>query len=216
VPPPRRCHVLAWDPVRRLVVLHGGEVDGDRLDDTWEWDGEDWRELAPGRSPGGRERHALAYDTLGGELVLFGGTHDGVRLEDDTWTLPSLPEARPAHRLAVDVSVAGPPAGSELLSLRVAFQAGGRGVVEGVESLGAELLAWDPEAGAWRRTEVSNGADAASPEPVAWTADGHEEIVGLLFRDALHFAVAPVGSNGRGYAEVATDHVELVLRYRLP
>lgn len=45
-PGKRNSHVMAYDPVRRTTVLHGGSFfDGQvstNYDDTWEWDGKHW------------------------------------------------------------------------------------------------------------------------------------------------------------------------------
>lgn len=48
-PPPRDMHAMAWDARRRRIVLYGG---GGTRSDLWEWDGERWLEVRPGR-PGG-------------------------------------------------------------------------------------------------------------------------------------------------------------------
>jgi hypothetical protein len=41
-PASRQVHGLAFDPVRRVTVLYGGSVNGERAADTWEWDGARW------------------------------------------------------------------------------------------------------------------------------------------------------------------------------
>lgn len=46
-PPPRHSHLMAWDPVRRRVVLTGGSSSAPFapalvFQDTWEWDGTAW------------------------------------------------------------------------------------------------------------------------------------------------------------------------------
>ncbi len=42
-PSERGGSALGYDPVRKRVVLYGGfDSGGNRLDDTWEWDGESW------------------------------------------------------------------------------------------------------------------------------------------------------------------------------
>jgi hypothetical protein len=44
-PAARAVHALAYDPVRKCVVLYGGTVDRKDAADTWEWDGVRWREV---------------------------------------------------------------------------------------------------------------------------------------------------------------------------
>jgi uncharacterized protein (TIGR03437 family) len=77
---------MAYDAIRREVVLFGGwnsrlsQVYGD----TWVWDGSNWIQRFPARSPDPRAGHGLAYDAGRREIVLFGGW--GNRgLFNDTW-----------------------------------------------------------------------------------------------------------------------------------
>jgi hypothetical protein len=68
--------VLAFDPVRRRVVLFGGyeRVSGERrpLGDTWEWNGTRWT-IASKTGPSPRNGAAIAHDFGRGRTVLFGG-----------------------------------------------------------------------------------------------------------------------------------------------
>ncbi len=77
VPNARFMHAMAYDPVRRVVVLFGGDwiEDGHHyLQDTWEWDGVAWTEVTPADpGPSARSGHALVTDTGRGRLVLVGG-----------------------------------------------------------------------------------------------------------------------------------------------
>jgi len=85
-PSPRNSNAMAYDAIRREVVLFGGwnsrlsQVYGD----TWVWDGSNWIQRFPARSPDPRAGHGLAYDAGRREIVLFGGW--GNRgLFNDTW-----------------------------------------------------------------------------------------------------------------------------------
>ena len=43
-PPARTNAALAYDDATRQLILFGGQsVNGDALDDTWNWDGSEWR-----------------------------------------------------------------------------------------------------------------------------------------------------------------------------
>jgi len=90
-PPKRWFPAMAWDPVRRRIVLFGGgssfltSIGGIRaLDDTWEWDGNDWKLLSPKNKPPSRYLAGLAWCAKSARLVLFGGTSD-FALHGDTW-----------------------------------------------------------------------------------------------------------------------------------
>jgi hypothetical protein len=90
-PAARSAAALAFDAARGRVLLFGG--DGGQftpsLDDTWEWDGSDWRALAPASVPPGRNEHTLAYDPRRARVVLFGGQaclpFQGCSALKDTW-----------------------------------------------------------------------------------------------------------------------------------
>jgi hypothetical protein len=73
---------MAFDPIRRRIVLFGGDSEG-RLNDTWEWDGDEWVQQGDS-GPSGRIHPAMAYDTGRSRLVLFGGAAEDVGL-GDTW-----------------------------------------------------------------------------------------------------------------------------------
>jgi hypothetical protein len=85
-----------------------------QLNDTWEWDGNDWTQLFPSTSPVVRDETAMAYDSARGVTVLFGGySPNGYRL-DDTWewdgvnwtqrTSAASPPARWGHSMVYDSS----------------------------------------------------------------------------------------------------------------
>ena len=114
-PPARHGHALAYDPLRRRVVLFGGVI-SDPLhqyrDDTWEWDGTDWTELRPGSAPAPRRMAAMCWDGVRQALLLFGGKTGSGAWSDETWTWDGShwtqlqtglrPPARDGHTLVWD------------------------------------------------------------------------------------------------------------------
>ncbi|MCC7132135.1 MAG: hypothetical protein IT352_05790 [Gemmatimonadales bacterium] len=86
--PGGRAHfALAYDAVRRQVVLFGGMGQGYRVHgDTWAWDGRAWRELSQ-TGPPRRSHHRMTFDRQAGVVVLFGGLRTGRPAEPlgDTW-----------------------------------------------------------------------------------------------------------------------------------
>lgn len=116
-PSPRKDAAVAYDPVRNVVVLFGGETTTgpEREVDaqTWEWNGSAWT-LSPAEGPSARYGHAMAFDPVGGGVILFGGnTIDHFR--DDTWRWDGTawavlsppgetPSARDRHVMACDHS----------------------------------------------------------------------------------------------------------------
>jgi hypothetical protein len=88
LPSARAALRLAYDPIRRRVVLFAGSTQpgssADAFDDTWEWDGARWMQSTPlGAPPPRREGHVLFYDPNRGTVVLFGGGGDFCL--DDLW-----------------------------------------------------------------------------------------------------------------------------------
>jgi galactose oxidase-like protein len=85
LPPARAYHAMAYDPIRREVVLFGGLDQHHRyLGDTWVWDGSRWTLRTSLRSPAPRQAAMMAYDAVGGRVLLFGG-EDEVGGQNDTW-----------------------------------------------------------------------------------------------------------------------------------
>lgn len=73
-PPARSGAAMAYDPVRKNVVMFGGEGGGAGTSDpsTWTWDGRTWtRNDSPG--PSARTGAAMAFDEARGKMILFGG-----------------------------------------------------------------------------------------------------------------------------------------------
>lgn len=85
-PDSREEMVMEYDAQRARTVLFGGvdPVTNQPLDDTWEWDGTDWREASPATSPGERYRCAAGYDSARQRVVIYGG-YDGAALLTETW-----------------------------------------------------------------------------------------------------------------------------------
>ncbi len=81
MPQGRRGHVMAYDALRRRTVMYGGFLSsswfqpppGQFLDETFEWDGVDWREITATPRPPARLGAAFAFDSVRGVSVLFGG-----------------------------------------------------------------------------------------------------------------------------------------------
>lgn len=94
-PGPRTFPAMAYDSIRKKVVLFGGNrvlFGTDRkentfLSDTWEWDGDRWVQTK-GSGPPPRAEAGMAFDTRRGRVVLFGGynrTGGEIRRLGDTW-----------------------------------------------------------------------------------------------------------------------------------
>ena len=67
---------MDYDSARGVSVLFGGSSDSGpgNLNDTWEWDGARWTQMAPASSPPAVAAGMMAYDSSRGVSVLFGGS----------------------------------------------------------------------------------------------------------------------------------------------
>jgi hypothetical protein len=75
IPPARSSHMMAYDEKRQVVVMFGGEEQTGTymLNDTWEWDGQDWKQIFPDNYPLGRRGGQMFYDHESGRIILLGG-----------------------------------------------------------------------------------------------------------------------------------------------
>ncbi len=80
----RTGHSMVTDTARSRIVMFGG-YNGNLLEDTWEWDGGGWMQIATsGATPGRRGNSGMSFDTERGVTILFGGNH-GTGVLGDTW-----------------------------------------------------------------------------------------------------------------------------------
>jgi len=89
---------LVYDLQRQVWVLYGGWTSlfsiGTGNNETWEFDGNSWSQIAPAGTPGGLWKHAMCYDVVRGVTVLFGGSTNGLpgatdgtyEYDGTTWT----------------------------------------------------------------------------------------------------------------------------------
>lgn len=187
VPSGRKYHAMAYDPVRRKVVLYGGLTDGGvaggtvtALSDTWEMDPDtgNWTEVLVTSAPGARYDAAMAYDAARGKTILFGGnkytpgppatnTFDAETWQwsGTTWTKLS-PATSPGAR-AYHAMVAYRRAGTDRI-----LMVGGAGSLVGTDTTWEWDGAANAGAGNWtNRTPVSGGPTVRGFSGLAWDPD---------------------------------------------
>ena len=82
-PSARRGHAMAYDPIRKRVILFGGiNFSTQTLNDTWEWDGNLWTKVAD-TGPSKRFAHVMTYDQSAQTVLLYRGVTVGFL--GDTW-----------------------------------------------------------------------------------------------------------------------------------
>jgi len=157
----------AYDPLREVVVLHGGETeDMQVLGDTWELDAEGWTRRSDAQdgvtAPAPRRDHVLVFDAAEGRSVLFGGfvAGGGTRQTwawDGAWQLVDeggeRPFVTPSARLWSE-AVHAPGQGGVLLFGGAGHEGGPQG----------DLWRWDGVR--WRALHTHNpAAPDESPRP---------------------------------------------------
>lgn len=87
-PPTRFMHSLVFDERRGIIIVFGGKSYNNvdvLLDDLWEYDGVDWKEIKR-KGPMPRRDAAFIYDSLINKSVLLGGTHPYSWVYPFEWT----------------------------------------------------------------------------------------------------------------------------------
>ncbi|MFB3788565.1 MAG: M56 family metallopeptidase [bacterium] len=89
-PSQRQGHGLAYDASHQRVVMFGGLRSTPRamLNETWEWDGYQWKELniSPANRPEPRFLMPMVYDSIQKKIVMYGGADaDKWKSYEDTW-----------------------------------------------------------------------------------------------------------------------------------
>ncbi len=75
IPAPRAGHLMAYDEKNSQVVMFGGEeqTGAYMLNDTWVWDGTDWKQMFPDNYPTGRRGGQMFFDHETNKIILLGG-----------------------------------------------------------------------------------------------------------------------------------------------
>ena len=190
---------MAYDSGRGRVVLFGGFDGNGPLNDTWEWDGQSWTQIATAlpNTPTARDFHAMAYDAARARVILFGG-FDGAGPLNDTWewdgrawtrvVAASSPPARFQHALAYD------SARSRVVLFGGAADTGPSGLED----------TWEFDGSEWSQRSSSDGPTPRSRHAMAYDLTGQRVI---LFGgwDGTEPLSDTWAWNGSDWAQVATS-----------
>lgn len=167
-PPARSFPAMAYDAAHGQVILFGGgtsntvstTTNAGVLNDTWVWDGSNWKQMSPQNSPSARNRFGMAFDAGHAQAVLFGGRDVSSNFLGDTWTWNGGPVTTPP-----------PPPSPTITSMESASGFGGfSSVAPGswVEIYGSNLA---PDTRQWAGSDF-NGNNAPT------LLDGVEVLIG--------------------------------------
>jgi hypothetical protein len=127
-PPPMWEPALIFDSWARRLVLIGASYDMLRPDggvvlrreESWAWDGNDWKDITPAVTPPPRFRPVVGYDFATRSFVLQGGFTDRNPELVDTWTWAGsewrmvATNQGPTHRQHLHVAITDPISGGLL------------------------------------------------------------------------------------------------------
>ena len=163
-PEARSFAAIGRDPVRGVVVVHGGlSSTGKAFDETLEWDGGDWTVQPAGDSgPGAREGAGLAYEADTGRMLLFGGAL-AFEQRGDTWawdgkTWDPVAEVGPRPRF-ISLMAEDRATGDVLLQ-------GGHWVDGNEGDFLADTWRWD--GAAWTEVATDDGPGPRVNSPGTW------------------------------------------------
>jgi hypothetical protein len=97
MPPGRWAHSIVYDSMHQRMVLFGGYgvsyPSGNQTNDTWVYDGFDWKQIFTDNIPPENEQHGMAYDSARNRVIMFGGWGG----PGDTWEF--IDEMSPAEQV---------------------------------------------------------------------------------------------------------------------
>jgi len=175
-PPQRLNAAMAYDPVRKSLILFGGvtgtdfndhDTGGELYDDTWEWSPatRQWQQMVSQGGPAPRSGHAMVTDTTRGKILMFGGSvstpegaaevweWDGAAL---TWTdrSPADSSGVPGGRTFPAISF------DEGLGKLIVYDSN---YLAGTSQSSTSFWAWDVVTGGWDFHDLSDKLAGSRP-----------------------------------------------------
>jgi hypothetical protein len=198
---------MAYDAGRGVTVLFGGFNNGGGItpvayNDTWEWNGTSWQQIATATSPPLLSAAAMTYDPLRGNIVLFGGEDAaGYPVANTTWTYDGATWT--AH------AVSGPTARS--FTAMAWDNADGLAVLFGGDTgTTASVLmndVWTWNGAAWLQRSLT-GTPPAARQGMTWIYDLHDQELVLFGGTSTAPTYAALGdtwvSSLAGWTQAAT------------
>lgn len=175
-PAARYAHAMAFDSVRKVAVLFGGEIGLVAQDDTWEWDNAQWILRTTTTTPSVRSDHRMVYDTKNRRIVMHGGFVSGI-YSRETWTYDGANWTALPDEMSLPMRVKFGMAYDENRQVTVVF---------GGETLGGNVLGdtWEFDGLKWtKRAPVVSPPRRVSP---AMTYDAGRKQVLLFGGDPIY------------------------------
>jgi len=175
-PSARQNYAMAYDSDTNKIVLFGGNIQGDIIDDTWVYDvsSNDWEEIEiSGDKPSKRTVHGMAYDPVHKKVILFGGYDDDYDnetwvydVEEETWER-KYPTVSPPPTCYINL-VYNP-------NIKKTMFFGGRN--EGDLVYSNEIWIYDFSINNWTKVNPKNKPHERARDPMVYDDDNNQLIV---------------------------------------
>lgn len=136
---------FAWDPIRKVALLFGGESTGSTYEgDTWEFDPAKnaWTKLTTAVAPSPRRQVSMIFEPKRGKVFLYGGQVAAADADADTWEYD--PAAKSWKMIETGTGPGGlnesPMTYNNLLGLPILF--GGQAVIVSDKGYAFDGKAW--------------------------------------------------------------------------
>jgi hypothetical protein len=100
-PYPRGWGIAVLDPVRKNVVVTGGDGDTIRTDNTWTWDGANWTQKSPATQVQALTSAGAAFDLDSQLVIVFGGFAGNTTNQTWSWDGSNWVQLSPANSPSV-------------------------------------------------------------------------------------------------------------------
>ncbi|MGC4119832.1 MAG: kelch repeat-containing protein [Myxococcales bacterium] len=178
-PLPRAGAAMAYDAQRGRTVLVGGDTQGGPVDDTWEWDGVEWKQRTvddPEKDgdPGARSYASAAWDRVRKVVVLFGGYEVGLGINGQTWEYDGLSWAL---RTPTDPELDGNPAPAQQAALAYDAARGRSVLFGGTAGVAVAGDTWEWDGTSWAKAHPAVAPAARKTFGLAFAGAGGETVL---------------------------------------
>jgi MYXO-CTERM domain-containing protein len=181
IPTPRTNHAMAYNPATAKTYIFGGyDINGQLLNDLWQWDGKTWAQVSTGGGPAGRSEAAMAYDPARKSLILYGGMSSNYMQPgySETWEWTSSGKWVQLFPTTSPDATIGPGMVTDTTRGRILLFAGATssymyGPMPGYGPMTNDVWEWDGAKSTW--TKRTPSASMASPTPRQFPIVAYDE-----------------------------------------
>lgn len=178
VPPlPRLAASIVYDASNHELVMFGGALGSGVSNQTWTWDGKNWRLYHLRTAPAPRDQQVMAYDESHHDVVMFGGMADssanstsGQGPVNDTWTWngSTWTQRHPSHQPTFSLDWPATMAFDPVTKTVLLF--GFEKVISG------NTTTMQPQTWSWNGSDWTEHSPSATPQSPGQFVDGGDHL----------------------------------------